>query len=98
MSKEFKEIKQVNALIYTEARKNRFCKKCERNLTTAIVLLPFPGTKNGSYEETFLDCLDCNEKYFSMCEYFIDQYAERNRKYKIHSENNKEPQMQWFLY
>ena len=68
MSKEFKGIAQVNALIYTEGRKNKFCKKCGNNLITAIVLLPFPNTKNSSYEETFLDCMDCNEKYFSMFE------------------------------
>ena len=94
MSKEFKGIAQVNALIYTEGRKNKFCKKCENNLVTAIVLLPFPNTKNGSYVETFLDCMDCNEKYFSMFEYFIDQYAERNRKYNIH-ERAIEPLIKW---
>ena len=73
MIKRFKEIKQVNAVNYTEGKEDSFC-ECGRNLTIAEVLLP---AKIGTTKETFLDCLDCNKDYYNMLEFFLRQFINK---------------------
>tara|TARA_R110002073_G_scaffold299713_1_gene466825 strand:- start:13196 stop:13453 length:258 start_codon:yes stop_codon:yes gene_type:complete len=83
MGKEFKGIGQVNELIYTIGSRSKFCKKCQGILTLASVMLPLTNKDkygNSTYKETFLDCLDCNEKYFNMCEYFLNKFVEKHTK------------------